>query len=143
MIFPLRVKLALLASLLLVAGIGTVSLLVLERSSEALEAEARKRGRFLAWSLAQNASAPVLEQDDLVLAGLLETVADESEVLVARVLDKNGEVIVSSREGESRRQLRLTDGPLPDSPTAVNREFVDHLGVHQLSSVGASLAVIL
>ena len=58
MIFPLRVKLALLASLLLVGGIGTVSLLVLERSSEALEAEARKRGRFLAWSLAQNASAP-------------------------------------------------------------------------------------
>ncbi len=139
MIFPLRVKLALLASLLLVGGIGTVSLLVLERSSEALEAEARKRGRFLAWSLAQNASAPVLEQDDLVLSGLLETVADESEVLVARVLDENGEVIVSSREGESRQQLRLTDGLLPDSPTAVTSVEGELLIASRISFGGVDL----
>ena len=118
MIFPLRVKLALLASLLLVGGIGTVSLLLLERSSEALEAEARKRGRFLASSLAQNASAPLLEQDDLVVSGLLETVAGEAEVLVARVLDKDGQVIATSVEGEPQRQFRLTEGLLPDSPTA-------------------------
>ncbi len=139
MIFPLRVKLALLASLLLVGGIGTVSLLVLERSSEALEAEARKRGRFLAWSLAQNASAPVLEQDDLVLSGLLETVADESEVLVARVLDENGHVIVSSREGESRQQLRLTDGLLPDSPTAVTSVDGELLIASRISFGGVDL----
>lgn len=139
MIFPLRLKLALLASLLLVGGIGTVSLLVLDRSSEALEAEARKRGRFLAWSLAQNASAPVLEQDDLVLAGLLETVADESEVLVARVLDENGEVIVSSREGESQRQLRLTDGLLPDSPTAVTSVDGELLIASRISFGGVDL----
>ena len=122
MIFPLRVKLALLASILLVGGIGTVSLLLLERSSEALETEARKRGRFIASSLARNAREPVLLQDDLVLSGLLGTVANESEVLVARVLDKSGAVLASSLETESRQQLRLTDGLLSDIPTAVNSQ---------------------
>ncbi len=93
MIVPLRVKLALMASVLLVAGIGTVSLLLLDRSSEALETEARKRGRYLASSLARNARDPVLLQDDLVLSGLLGTVATEAEVLAVRVLDSKGGVI--------------------------------------------------
>ena len=78
MFFPLRVKLALLASALLVAGITTVSLLLLDQSSAALEAEARKRGRFLAQSLARNAREAVLLEDDLVLTVLLDTVGSET-----------------------------------------------------------------
>lgn len=139
MIFPLRVKLALLASLLLVGGIGTVSLLLLDRSSEALELEARKRGRFLASSLAQNASAPLLEQDDLVLASLLETVGSEAEVVAARVLDKNGRVIASSLEAESRQQLRLTEGLLPDSPTATTALQGELLIASRISFGGVDL----
>ena len=119
MIVPLRVKLALLASVLLVAGIGTVSLLLLDRSSEALETEARKRGRYMASSLARNARDPVLLQDDLVLSGLLGTVATEAEVLVARVLDPKGLVIASSREGERGPQARLTSGLDSDEPIAL------------------------
>jgi adenylate cyclase len=138
-IFPLRVKLALLASLLLVGGIGTVSLLLLERSSEALEAEANKRGRFLASSLAQNAAAPLLEQDDLVVSGLVETVAGESEVLVVRVLDKRGRVIASSLEAETRRQLRLTEGLLADAHTATTSLEGELLIASRISFGGVDL----
>ncbi len=44
MIFPIRLKLALVTSALLIVGISTVSALVLDRSREALAEEAQKRG---------------------------------------------------------------------------------------------------
>lgn len=113
MIFPLRLKLALLTSSLLVAGIGTVSLLVLDQSSEALENEARKRAIFLAEQLASNVRDPVLLEDDLVTSQLLETTAAESDVRVARVLDKEGALIASSIESEldtAVRRQRMTRG---------------------------------
>ncbi|MCP4002606.1 MAG: HAMP domain-containing protein [bacterium] len=108
MIFPLRLKLAILASVLLIAGVGTVSVLVFEQSSEAIENEARKRGEFLTRQFADNARDPLLLEDDLVLAKLVQTVAEESEILVARVLDANGAVIVSSRVTEPERRERMT-----------------------------------
>jgi adenylate cyclase len=106
-IFPLRVKLALLASGLLVAGIATVALLLLEQSSQALELEARKRGQFLADSLARNARDPMLLEDDLVLGQVIETVAQESEVLLARVVGPQGQILMSSRPEDAGRQARL------------------------------------
>jgi adenylate cyclase len=108
-IFPLRLKLALLASALLVAGIGTVSLLVLDQSSEALENEASKRAIFIAKQLARNVRDPVLLEDDLVTSQLLETTAAESEVRVARLLDEEG-VLIASSIGEfqtTQRRQRL------------------------------------
>lgn len=107
MTFPLRFKLAMLASGLLVVGTGAVALLLLQQSSDALEKEARKRGQFLAESLAKNARDPALLEDDLVLGRVVETVAQESEVLVARVLGPQGEVLMSSRPDESGSRVRL------------------------------------
>ena len=113
MIVPLRLKLGLLTSALLVFGIGTASLLVLERATEALEQEARKRGRFLAISLAQNARDPLLLEDDLVLSKLVETVAEESEVLAVRLLDKSGAVVADSGSENVSGYGRLAaDSPL-------------------------------
>jgi adenylate cyclase len=105
---PLRLKLALLTSVLLVAGIGTVSFIVLERSRGALEAEAQKRAMSIARNLARNARVPVLEQDDVVLASLLAAVSQEGEVIVARILDRDGHRIAASRDGENPAQVRLT-----------------------------------
>ena len=85
MIFPLRIKLALLTSLLLVAGIGTVSFLVLNQSSSALVDEAQKRGAAVARDLARNVRDPLLLEDDLVLQRLITTVAQESEVRAVRI----------------------------------------------------------
>ena len=67
-IFPLRLKLALATSALLGLAIGTVSVLVLRQTRQALEEEARKRGVALAVNLARNARVPLLEQDDVVLS---------------------------------------------------------------------------
>ena len=108
MIFPLRFKLALLSSLLLVAAIGTVSLVVLDQSARALADEAGKRAIVLAQQLARNAREPLLLQDDLMLSQLLESVAKESEISVVRVLDKNGKVLASSRQDEPAQRERMT-----------------------------------
>jgi adenylate cyclase len=106
-IFPLRFKLALLSSLLLVGAIGTVSLVVLDQSARALADEAGKRAVVLAQQLARNAREPMLLEDDLMLSNLLESLAKESEVTVVRVLDKDGRVVASSRQGDAERIPRM------------------------------------
>jgi class 3 adenylate cyclase len=97
-IFPLRLKLALFTSALLIAGIGIVSVLMVDLSRSALEEEARKRGESLVKNLSRNARDPVLLEDDVVIAKLLETVSAEAEVIAARVIDPEGRPIASSRE---------------------------------------------
>ena len=108
MIFPLRLKLALLTSVVLVLGIGTAGWLLRYQYQDALEGEAGKRGRYVAQSLAQNAREPVLLQDDVRLAELLETVAQESEVVGARLLDAKGTLIASTFPDDARRRVRMT-----------------------------------
>jgi adenylate cyclase len=115
-IFPLRLKLSLLASILLVLGIGTVSWLLLETSSDALEQEARKRGRFMALNLARAARDPLLLDDDVVMASLLDAVASEGEVRVARLVDTDGAVVASSKTEQDRSFPRYTrDEPIATS----------------------------
>jgi len=112
-IFPLRFKLALLSSLLLVVAIGTVSLVVLDQSARALADEAGKRAVVLAQQLARNAREPLLLEDDLMLSQLLESISKEAEVSVVRVLDKDGRVVASSQHEDPKQLARMTsDGPL-------------------------------
>jgi adenylate cyclase len=106
-IFPLRFKLALLSSLLLVGAIGTVSLVVLDRSARALADEAGKRAVVLAQQLARNAREPMLLQDDLMLSNLLESLAKEAEVSAVRLLDKDGRIVASSQKGDPERVPRM------------------------------------
>ncbi len=108
MIFPLRFKLLVLTIGLLAASIVTISMVMLEQSREALETEARKRASALALNLARNARDPVLLEDDLVVGQLLETAAKEAEVLVARLLDKDGNLLHSSSTHEQPQRERLT-----------------------------------
>ena len=113
MIFPLRFKLALLSSVLLVVAIGTVSLVVLDQSARALGDEAGKRAVVLAQQLARNAREPLLLEDDLMLSQLLESISKEAEVSVVRVLDKDGRVVASSQHDDPKQLGRMTsDGPL-------------------------------
>ena len=113
MIFPLRFKLALLSSLLLVVAIGTVSLVVLDQSARALADEAGKRAVVLAQQLARNAREPLLLEDDLMLSQLLESISKEAEVTAVRVLDKDGRVVAASQHDEPKQLARMTsDGQL-------------------------------
>jgi adenylate cyclase len=112
-IFPLRYKLALLTSALLVAGIGTVAYLVFDQSLAALELEIEKRGVAIAKTLARNARDPLLLQDDLQLTQLVESITAEHDIATARLLDNTGRVAASSAEGDMARRERLT-GPARD-----------------------------
>jgi len=107
-IFPLRYKLALLTSVLLVAGIGTVSYLVFQQSRAALEVEIGKRGGAIAQTLARSARDPLLLRDDLQLTQLVESIAAEPEIATARLLDNEGRVVASSSEGDLAQRERLT-----------------------------------
>ena len=101
MIFPLRLKLALFATSLLVVGIALVAALLYNSFSGALENEARKRGRFFAGNLAQNARQAILLEDDVVLGKLLDDVANEAEVVGARLLNTDGAILGSTLPGET------------------------------------------
>jgi len=117
--FPLRLKLALLASLLLIGTIGTVSLLVLERLTATVEHEARERLLFMATNLADNARDAVLAQEELVVDQLLRTIAQQPGVGTARVVDEQGAVIGSSDpEDEGRKVKRLATA----EPVVILRE---------------------
>jgi len=107
-IFPLRYKLALLSSVLLVAGIGTVSYLVFQQSRAAIEIEIGKRGMAIAQTLARSARDPLLLRDDVQLTQLVASIAEEPEIAFARLLDNEGRVVASSGEGDQAQRERLT-----------------------------------
>lgn len=132
MIFPLRFKLALLTSVLLVAGLGTVATLLYSRYVDALEAEAIKRGRSIARNLANNAPIALLEQDDLVIENLLENTTKEPEVAAAFLLDRSGAVLASSPPDAERPLGRMTHGTRP----LLSRIDGDRLIVASLMSFG-------
>jgi class 3 adenylate cyclase len=107
---PLRLKLSLMTSVLLVGTIGTVSFLVLQDTRSAIESEARARGVYMAGNLARDARKAALLDDDVALEALLQSVASEPGVVAARMLQKDGSLLRSSRPGDSTRHERLTLG---------------------------------
>jgi adenylate cyclase len=107
LIFPLRLKLALLSSILLVGGVATASVLLLTQSRLALESEITKRGVALVHNLARNATQPILLGEDLVVDQLLQTVSEESGVLHAWVLDKEGQLVASTAGPDRTSPRRL------------------------------------
>jgi adenylate cyclase len=107
LLFPLRLKLSLLTSVLLIGTIGTVSVLVIDRFTEAIEVQARERVQFMAVNLAENARDAMLAQEELVLDQLLRSVAQQPGVVVARLVDKKGDVVSSSLLTERGRFGRL------------------------------------
>lgn len=105
---PLRLKLALFTGLLLVGGIGIVSVIYQQRMGEALTEEAQKRGRSIAKNLAADARERVLLEDDLTLESLVKSSATEEDVRAARIVDGDGNVVTSSEEDPPPRVARLT-----------------------------------
>jgi len=114
LIFPLRLKLSLLASVLLVGTIGTISFLVLERLTAAIEGQARERVLFMAVNLADNARDAVLAQEELIIDQLLRSVSQQPGVMVARLVDKSGDVVGSSdpEEDDKRFKRRSIKDPI-------------------------------
>jgi class 3 adenylate cyclase len=105
---PLRLKLSLMTSVLLVGTIGTVSLLVLQDTRGAIESEARARARYMAVNLARDARTATLLENDIALSALLVSAAQEPGVVAARLLAKDGTLIASSQPDEKRQYQRLT-----------------------------------
>jgi adenylate cyclase len=112
LLFPLRLKLSLLTSVLLIGTIGTVSLLVTARLTEAIEEQARERVQFMAFNLAENARDAMLAQEELVLDQLLRSVSQQPGVVVARLVDKKGNLVSSSLLTE-RGTYALLSGEQP------------------------------
>jgi adenylate cyclase len=97
---PLRLKLSLVTSLLLVGTIGTVAVVVVQNTREAIETEARARARYMAVNLARDARKATLLEDDIALEELLRSVVAEPGVVAARLLNKDGSLLASSTPDE-------------------------------------------
>jgi adenylate cyclase len=119
---PLRLKLSVMTSILLIGTIGTVSILVLQDTRRAIEEEARTRARYMALNLARDARKATLLEDDIELEELLQSVAQEPGVVAARLLGKDGALIASS-EPDARAQLVRQARELPFNITEVGRRL--------------------
>jgi adenylate cyclase len=93
---PLKVKLSLLITALVVLAVALVGLFLLRQQQESLTAEMTKRGLTMAENFAAAAKAPLLTNDDLTLGVLVTDAMKDPDVSYAVVADHDGRVLVHS-----------------------------------------------
>jgi len=94
--FPLRLKLALSFSLLLLILSGVVALSLIRYEKVFLKRETQKRVRSLAESLAASARDPILATDQLFVGSAVETAMLDEDVRYSYVVNHLGRVVYHS-----------------------------------------------
>src|SRR5690242_21164611 len=93
---PLKVKLSLLITALVVLTVALVGLFLLRQQQQSLTAEMTKRGLTMAENFAAGAKTPLLTGDDLTLGVLVTDAMKEPDVAYAIVADHDGRVLAHS-----------------------------------------------
>jgi adenylate cyclase len=115
---PLLVKLSAMVTLTICLTAGIIGFVVLKRQGGLLRQELTARGGTLIQHLAVNASAPLLESDELALHPLVEEIARNKDVAYVAVVDRKGVVVAHS-------DLRLIGKVLPAPGTQQSKESLD------------------
>jgi adenylate cyclase len=90
---PLKVKLSLLITALLVLTVALVSAFLLRQQQESLTTEMQKRGLAIATNLANGAKNALLSNDDLTLSLLVQDAMKNPDVVYAVFADPDGRVL--------------------------------------------------
>ncbi len=91
--FPVLVKLAMFITLAICLTTAVIGYVVLGRQARLFREELTARGEALLQHLAENASAPMLEQDELTLNLLVEEAKNNKDVAYAVVVDTRQVVV--------------------------------------------------
>jgi adenylate cyclase len=93
---PLKVKLSLLITALVVLTVALVGLFLLRQQQQSLTAEMTKRGLTMAENFAAGAKTPLLTGDDLTLGVLVTDAMKDPDVAYVIVADHDGKVLAHS-----------------------------------------------
>ena len=90
---PLKVKLSLLITLLIVASVLLIADYLLEHAETSLTAEITKRGYTIARDLSASAKNPLVTRDELTLSLLVRDALRDEDVAYAIIVDDDGKVV--------------------------------------------------
>ena len=93
---PLKVKLSLLITALVVLTVALVGLFLLRQQQQSLTAEMTKRGLTMAENFAAGAKTPLLTGDELTLGVLVTDAMKDPDVAYVIVADHDGQVLAHS-----------------------------------------------
>jgi len=93
---PLKVKLSLLITALVVLTVALVGLFLLREQQQSLTAEMTKRGLTMAENFAAGAKTPLLTNDELTLGVLVTDAMKDPDVAYVIVSDQDGNVLAHS-----------------------------------------------
>jgi adenylate cyclase len=93
---PLKVKLSLLITALVVLAVALVGLFLLREQQQSLTAEMTKRGLTIAENFAAGAKTPLLTNDELTLGVLVTDAMKDPDVVYVIVSDHLGNVLAHS-----------------------------------------------
>ena len=93
---PLKVKLSLLITALVVLAVALVGLFLLRQQQQSLTAEMTKRGLTMAENFAAGAKTPLLTNDELTLGVLVTDAMRDPDVAYVIVSDHLGNVLATS-----------------------------------------------
>src|SRR5215470_2406514 len=93
---PLKVKLSLLITSLVVLAVALVAFILLRQQQQSLTAEMTKRGLTIAQNFAASAKTPLLTSDDLTLGVLVKEAMKDPDVAYALVSDNDGRILAQS-----------------------------------------------
>ena len=93
---PLKLKLSLLITSLLVITVVLVSVFLLRQEQQGLSAEMTKRGLTIAQDLSASAKNPLLTNDDLTLNVLVKDAMKDPDVAYVVITDHEGKVLAHS-----------------------------------------------
>ncbi len=93
---PLKVKLSLLITALVVLAVALVGLFLLRQQQQSLTAEMTKRGLTMAKNFASRAKTPLLTNDELTLGVLVTDAMKDPDVAYVIVSDQDGNVLAHS-----------------------------------------------
>ncbi|MGH7373469.1 MAG: adenylate/guanylate cyclase domain-containing protein [Candidatus Rokuibacteriota bacterium] len=93
---PLKVKLSLLITALVVLTVVLVGLFLLRQQQQSLTAEMTKRGLTMAENFAAGAKTPLLTNDELTLGVLVTDAMKDPDVAYVIVSDQDGNVLAHS-----------------------------------------------
>jgi len=116
---PLLVKLSVLITLVICLTTAVIGYVVLGRQARLFREELTARGQALIQHLAENASTPLLERDELALNSLVEETKNNKDVAYAAIMDSHqvvlahndlrqiGQVLLPSATGEKGELLEF------------------------------------
>jgi len=134
--FPLRIKLAVSFSVLVLLMTGVAAWYLVRHENDLLRREAGKRLVSLTENLATNAQDPLLSGNELRLGPVIESTVQDEDVTYAYVMNHEGAILYHSEPG------KMTGNNPPEESADPPRGVIEHRKPISVEGVKIGTAVV-